>query len=83
MIWLISFLIIHILCSIISKKAINWAFDDLQNRGGKLFYTNNENLDERINNFVKKFIIHIPILNIYLAYVSIKFYIRNLYNNKK
>ena len=83
MIWLISFLIIHILCSIISKKAINWAFDDLQNRGGKLFYTNNEKITEYGIQFVKKILPHFPIINIIFAYLYLKIYILHFLNNKK
>jgi hypothetical protein len=81
MIWLICFLIIHIISSILAKRVI---VNLLEYYGKeKLGIFNDEKVNEYGIKFVKKIMPHVPIINIIFAYMHIKIYILHFLNNKK
>jgi hypothetical protein len=80
MIWLICFLIIHIISSILAKRVI---VNLLEYYGKeKLGIFNDEKVNEYGIKFVKKIMPHVPIINIIFAYLGIKIYILHFFKPK-
>jgi hypothetical protein len=80
MIWLICFLIIHIVSSILAKRVI---VNLLEYYGKGLKVFNDEKITEYGIEFLKKIIPHFPIINIIFAYMYLKIYVLHFLNNKK
>ena len=80
MIWLIAFLIIHIISSILAKRVI---VNLLEYYGNNLKIFVDEKITEYGIRFFKKILPHFPIINIIFAYMYLKIYILHLLNNKK
>jgi hypothetical protein len=81
---LIIFIIVHIVCSLISKISIIWVFNELESKGARLINTGDgEEVDKKMNNFCKKYIPHIPILNIFIALMTIKLMLSYILKRKK
>ena len=80
MIWLIAFLIIHIVSSILAKRVIVNLLE-YYGKGLKIF--NDEKITEYGIQFLKKILLKFPIINIIFAYLYLKIYILHFLNNKK
>jgi hypothetical protein len=84
MYWIIVVFIIHIVSSFLAKDLINDAFDYMKASGDKLILSVDEDVNARLLNWGKKYIPHLPLINIYFAYRRIDFLIKvNLKNKRK
>lgn len=84
MYWIITIFIIHIVSSILARDLVNDAFEYMEQSGDKLILSMDEDVNKRLLIWGKKYIPHLPLINIYFAYRRIDFLIRvNLKNKRK
>jgi hypothetical protein len=83
MYWIIIIFIIHIVSSFLAKDLINHVFDYMEESGDKPIFHKDENANDKLLCWGKKYIPHLPLVNIYFAYRQIKFLIVVILKHKK